>query len=90
MDCDESNEVNSSDPHQHQNQSMSSVHADEIDDKPALFVNSIIHHGIQKGLRNQETVTTKPLMPVLPVSQASSELFQPNNIVSSHPELIDH
>lgn len=52
MDCDESNEVNSSDPHKHQNQSMSSVHADEIDDKPALFVNSILHHGIQKSLRN--------------------------------------
>jgi hypothetical protein len=43
------------------NKSMSSVHADEIEDKQLTnqyFVNSFNHHGLHpQSLRNQETVT---------------------------------
>ena len=52
MDCDESNEVQSS--HALQNQSMSSQHVDEDDRPNQFFVNSIQHHGL---LRNQEEMS---------------------------------
>jgi hypothetical protein len=57
---EESAEVNNS-AYNGLNKSMSSAHADEIEDKQLTnqyFVNSFNHHGLHpQTLRNQETVT---------------------------------
>jgi hypothetical protein len=71
MDCDESNEVQSSDP-QRQNQSMSSINADEPDERPSHhFVNSIQHHGINAGFVPKDG---KPLIPFMPQPEGEAAI----------------